>query len=55
MDRALPIYEMAEGADPDVLERSRLVAEPFALVYATQRARRAVGTKTVLYDPDEVL
>jgi hypothetical protein len=34
MERALPIYEMEEGAEPDVLARSRLVAEPFPLAYA---------------------
>jgi hypothetical protein len=35
MERALRIYDMAEGADRDALARSRLLAEPFALVYAT--------------------
>jgi hypothetical protein len=34
MERALRIYEMAEGANPDALARSRLLAQPFALVYA---------------------
>jgi hypothetical protein len=34
MERALPIYGMAEGANPDALVRSRLLAEPLAPIYA---------------------
>jgi hypothetical protein len=55
MERALPIYEMGEGADPDALARSRLLAEPFASVYTAQRAKRAVDTKKMVCEPDEVL
>jgi hypothetical protein len=55
MERALPTYEMAEGVDPNALECSRLVVEPFALGYVTQKARRAMDTKKVLCYPDEVL
>jgi hypothetical protein len=55
MERTLPIFEMLEGADPKVLEHSWLVAEPFPPAYAAQRARRAVDTKKVMCNPDEVL
>jgi hypothetical protein len=55
MERALRIYEMAEGADPDALAHSRLLAEHFVLVYAAQRAKRAVDTKRMVCEPDEVL
>jgi hypothetical protein len=55
MERALPIYEIVEGADPDALARSRLLAVPFTPVYAAKRARRVVDTKKMVCDPDEVL
>jgi hypothetical protein len=55
MEKALHIYEMAEGADPDALARSRLLAEPFTSVYASQRAKCAVDTKKMVCEPDEVL
>jgi dethiobiotin synthetase len=55
MERAFPIYGMAEGADPDALPRSWLLAEPLAPVYAAQRARRAVDAKKIVCEPDEVL
>jgi hypothetical protein len=54
MERALRIYEMAEVADPDVLERSRLLAEPFASVYVAQREKHSVHTKKMVCEPDEV-
>jgi hypothetical protein len=54
MERALRIYEMDEGADPNVLARSRLLAEPFATVYAAQRAKRVVDTKKMVCELDEV-
>jgi hypothetical protein len=54
MERALRIYEMAEAADPDVLERSRLLAEPFASVYVAQREKHSVHTKKMVCEPDEV-
>jgi hypothetical protein len=55
MERALPIYGMAEGAEPDALAWSPLLAEPLPPIYMAQRARRAVETKKMLCDPDEVL
>jgi hypothetical protein len=55
MERALPIYEMAEGAEPDALARSRLVAEPLAPSYAATRAKRAVDTRKVVCDPEKVM
>jgi hypothetical protein len=55
MERAPRIYEMAEGADPDALARSRLLDEPFTSVYAAQRTKRAVDTKKTVCEPDEVL
>jgi hypothetical protein len=55
MERALRIYEMAEGANPDALARSRLLVEPFASVYAAQRSKRVVDTKKMVCEPDEVL
>jgi hypothetical protein len=55
MVRALPIYEMAEGADSDALAGSQLVAEPLAPLYAMQRARRAVDTQKVVCDLNDVL
>jgi hypothetical protein len=55
MERALHIYEMGEGADPDALACSCLLAEPFTSVYAAQRAKRAVDTNKMVCEPDEVL
>jgi hypothetical protein len=55
MERALRIYEMVEGVDPDALARSHLLAEPFASVYAAQRAKRVVDMKKIVCEPDEVL
>jgi hypothetical protein len=55
MERALRIYEMAEGADTDTLACSRLLAEPFTSVYAAQRAKCTVDTKKMVCEPDEVL
>jgi hypothetical protein len=55
MERALHIYEMAEGMDPDALACSRLLAESFASVYAAQRAKRVVDTKKMVCEPAEVL
>jgi hypothetical protein len=55
MERALRIYDTAEGADPDALARSRLLDEPFASVYAAQRAKRAMDTKKMVCEPNEVL
>jgi hypothetical protein len=55
MERALRIYEMAKGADPDALSRSLLLDELFTSVYATQRAKRVVDTKKMVCKPDVVL
>jgi hypothetical protein len=49
MERALPIYKMAEGTDPDALARSWLLAEPLA------PAKRAVDTRKVVCNLDAVL
>jgi hypothetical protein len=57
--RVVPLMErallMAEGADLNALARSRQLAEPIAPIYATQRARRAVDTRKIVCNPDEVL
>jgi hypothetical protein len=55
MERALQIYEMAEGADSDTLAGSRLMAEPLASLYAVQRAKHAVDTQKMVCDLDDVL
>jgi hypothetical protein len=55
MERALPINEMAEGTYSDALAGSQPVAEPLALLYKMQRAKRAVDTKKIVCDPDDVL
>jgi hypothetical protein len=55
MERALRIYEMAEGMDPDALACSWLLAESFASVYAVQREKRMVDTKKMVCEPAEVL
>jgi hypothetical protein len=55
MERALRIYEMVEGTDPNALALSRLLVEPFASVYAAQRAKRTVDRKKMVCEPDEVL
>jgi hypothetical protein len=44
-----------EDVDPNALACSQLLVEPFALTYVAKRARRAVDTKKMVYDPDEVL